>query len=394
MKKVAYVVAALLIVAGLFWLSSRPEIPKVKVATLDQGAVESLVANTRAGTIRSCQRSKLSLQSGGTVSELLVKNGDRVEKGQVLLRLWNGDQRARLNQARAQLDAANLAVREICGNAARDQRDAKRAETLAKKNVISDDALDTSRTRAEVASHTCERTKVETSAAQAQLELQEALLQQTELLAPFAGVVAEINGEVGEFVTPSPPGVATPPAVDLIADDCLYVRAPIDEVDAAAIKVGMPARLTLDAFRGQTFTGTVTRIAPYVQDFEKQARTVDVEAHFDQPPENVQLLVGYSADIEVILSHRDKTLRAPTEAVFDGNQVLVLNANNILEKRTFEPGLANWTWTEVKSGLQAGDRVLLTLDVPGAEAGAEVAINSEKTADSAKAADTGKATTP
>src|SRR3990167_7965145 len=373
MKKIVYAVVFVLLIAGIYWFSSRPEIPEVSVAEIGQGEVEALVANTRAGTIRSCQRSKLSLQSGGTVAELLVKNGDRVQRGQVLLRLWNDDQKARLNQARAQFNAANLAVKEICDSAARDQRDARRAETLAQKKVISDDALDTSRTRAGVSVHSCERVKVEASAAQAQLEMQEALLKQTELVAPFAGVVAEINGEVGEFVPPPPPGVAPPPAVDLIADECLYVRAPIDEVDAAAIQVGMPARLSLDAFRGQTFAGTVSRIAPYVQDYEKQARTVDVEARFDQTPANVQLLVGYSADIEVILNRHEKVLRVPTEAVFDGNQVLVLNSKNVLEKREFETGLANWTWTEVKSGLQAGDKVLLTLDTPGAVDGAEVA---------------------
>ena len=103
-----------------------------------------------------------------------------------------------------------------------------------------------------------------------------------------------------------------------------------------------------------------------------------MEARFDQPPANVQLLVGYSADIEVILNHHEKVLRVATEAVFDGNQVLVLNSKNVLEKREFETGLANWTWTEVKSGLQAGDKVLLTLDTPGAVDGAEVAATAQE----------------
>ena len=89
---------------------------------------------------------------------------------------------------------------------------------------------------------------------------QRALLDQATLRAPFAGIVAQINGEVGEFVTPSPPGIPTPPAVDLIDDSCLYVEAPIDEVDAARVKSGMPVRISLDAFRGQSFAGTVTRI--------------------------------------------------------------------------------------------------------------------------------------
>lgn len=377
MKKVilTLLVLAALVALGMYF--NRPEPPSVSVATLATGAVEALVANTRAGTIRSCQRSKLSLTTGGTVAELLVKNGDRVTQGQVLLRLWNEDQKARLAQAQAQREAANLAVQEICDAAARDQRDAKRSKTLATKNMLSEDALDTSQTRAGISTHSCARAKVEAQAAQAHLAMQQALLAQTELVAPFAGVVAEINGEVGEFVTPSPPGVPTPPAVDLIADDCLYVRAPIDEVDAAAIQVGMPARITLDAFRGKIFAGEVTRIAPYVQDYEKQARTVDVEAKFTPTPEDVALLVGYSADVEVILDRHDPVLRLPTEAIFDQNQVLVVNADNVLEQRELKTGLANWTWTEALEGVNAGERVLLSLDTPGATAGAHVTVLSD-----------------
>lgn len=374
MKKALIVIVLIAIAVALILWLNRPEIPQVKVASLSTGAVESLVANTRAGTLRSCQRSKLSLSAGGTVAELHVKNGDRVEKGQVLLRLWNEDQKARLGQAQAQVNAAELAVKEICEGAARDARDASRAETLARRKVISDDALDTSRTRSEIAAHSCERAKVEVQAARAHLHLQQALLEQTQLVAPFPGIVAEINGEVGEFVTPSPPGIPTPPAVDLIADDCLYVRAPIDEVDAAAITVGMPVRISLDAFRGKNFPGTVSRIAPYVQDYEKQARTVDVEARFEPMPQEINLLIGYSADIEVILKKNDNVLRLPTEAVFDGNHVLIVNNENELELREFEPGISNWTWTEVQSGLQAGDQILLSLDTPGAEAGAKVTV--------------------
>src|SRR5690606_17991291 len=161
MKKLLIVVILLAAAAAVIWWFNRPDIPQVTVATLDSGPVEALVANTRAGTIRSCQRSKLSLTTGGTVAALHVKNGDRVEQGQLLMELWNADQRARVDQATAQLDAARVAVKEICDGAARDRREAQRAETLARKKVISDDALDTATTRAEVSEHSCARAKVE-----------------------------------------------------------------------------------------------------------------------------------------------------------------------------------------------------------------------------------------
>ena len=67
------------------------------------------------------------------------------------------------------------------------------------------------------------------------------------LRAPFDGIVAEFNGKGGEYLTPSPPGIQTLPAVDLIDDSCIYVNAPIDEVDAVRLKLGMSARITLDA---------------------------------------------------------------------------------------------------------------------------------------------------
>ena len=135
----------------------------------------------------------------------------------------------------------------------------------------------------------------------------------------------------------------------------------------------MPARITLDAFRGQIFNGRVSRIAPYVKEFEKQARTVDIEVAFDTIPEGISLLIGYSADIEIILSQRDKALRIPTETVIDGNRVLRYDAaTGLLSYQQFKPGLSNWTSTEVVEGLSEGDDILLSLDTEGAVDGAHV----------------------
>jgi HlyD family secretion protein len=85
-------------------------------------------------------------------------------------------------------------------------------------------------------------------------------------------------------------------------------------------------------FPASTFAGRVRRIAPYVLEVEKQARTVEVEVVFTDPGRLQALLVGYSADAEIILESRDKALRVPTQALLDGNRVLVLN-NGVLEQR-------------------------------------------------------------
>lgn len=359
--------------AAIAWWLLKPEPPiAVSVVQVKRGPVAQLVANTRAGTVRACQRSKLSLTAGGTVAMLHVSNGDRVTQHQLLLSMWDQDQKARVQQAQAQLQVAQLAKAERCDSADRAAREAKRAQGMAKQQLISDEALDLALTNAQLTRHNCLRADAEISVAQSQLALQQALLSQSQLRAPFAGVVAEINGEVGEFVTPSPPGIPTPPAVDLIDDSCLYVRAPIDEVDAAGIRVGMPVVVTLDAYRGRRFDATVSRIAPYVQDFEKQARTVDVEAQFNQLPDDVMLLIGYSADMEIILRQHDSTLRLPTEAIFSGDQVLLLGEDNVLQQHQITTGISNWRWTQITGGLQQGEQVLLSLDSEGAVAGARV----------------------
>ncbi|OUS16626.1 efflux transporter periplasmic adaptor subunit [Gammaproteobacteria bacterium 50_400_T64] len=373
MKKVLLIIVSIFIVAAIYWQLNREEIIAVRLTKVEQGRVEATVANTRAGTIKACQRSRLSMPIGGQVADLLVDEGDRVEKGQVLIQLWNEDQQARVAEAKTRVTVAQESVKESCHNAALDARELKRKQGLAAKKLVSEEALDAAQTRADVSSFACAKARAGVETTRATLALQSALFEKTRLRAPFAGVVAEINGEVGEYITPSPPGIATPPAVDLIALDCLYVSAPIDEVDAAAIELNMPARITLDAFRGQIFNGRVSRIAPYVKEFEKQARTVDIEVAFDTIPEGISLLIGYSADIEIILSQRDKALRIPTETVIDGNRVLRYDAaTGLISYQQFKPGLSNWTSTEVMEGLSKGDDILLSLDTEGAVDGALV----------------------
>ncbi len=190
------------------------------------------------------------------------------------------------------------------------------------------------------------------------------------LRAPFDGVVARLNGELGEFTMPSPPGIPTPPVIDLIDDRCLYVTAPIDEVDVAQVRVGQPATIAIEALPGRRFPGRVRRVAPYVVDVEKQARTVDVEVELANSADAKALLVGYSADIEIILDAHDNAVRVPTQALREGNRVLLYTGAGILEERRLDVGIANWAYTEVRSGLEPGQKVALSVERQGVVAGA------------------------
>lgn len=350
------------------------EVTPLALATVARGDVERVVSNTRAGTVNACQRSGLSMPMGGRVAKLYVHEGDHVRRNAVLLEIWNDDRKAQLAQARSNADAVVLREQQACLQADQSLRDSNRAQELQKQDLLSRDAVEQSGTKSDVAAAACAAARADLGSARAQVRVQEALLEETRLRAPFAGVVAEVNGEIGEYVTPSPPGVATPPAVDLIDDSCLYVTAPIDEVDAAQVRKDLPVRITLDAFRGRHFDGTVSRIAPYVLDKEKQARTVDVEVRLKEVPKDVLLLVGYSADVDIVLEVKRDVLRLPVEALIDGAAVLRRDPQTgKLEKRAVKTGAANWTWVEVLEGLAEGDRVVTSLDRPGAVAGAEAA---------------------
>ncbi len=372
----ALVLVAVLAAAG--WYFTRPKPITVALAQVDLGRVENTVANTRAGSVMACRRAKLAPPAGGRIDRLNVKEGDRVRPGQVLLTLWHDDLSARERMSREQLQTAKAHVREVCELAKASARDAKRARELRDKHFISQEAVERSEADAAAKQASCDSAGTQVAEANARIEASRADTDRTVLRAPFAGIVAEVNGELGEYLTPSPPGIPTLPAVDLIDDSCLYVSAPIDEVDAAQLRVGMTGRVTLDAYRGQHFPGRVRRIAPYVLAVEKQARTVEVEVEFDRPGEAKHLLVGYSADIEIVTTERERVVRVPTPALMPGNRVLVLGDSGRLEERKIETGLANWEFTEVKAGLSQGERVVTSLEREGVKAGARAVAETKK----------------
>jgi HlyD family secretion protein len=367
-------IIAVIVVAVVFAIASltRSKPLAVVLHTVERGTVEASVSNTRAGTVNACRRAKMSPSAGGQIAKLKVKKGDRVKKGAVLLELWDNDLHAQKDLAQEQLKVSLTRVDEVCTLADAAQRDAVRSQELRDKGFISAQQLDRALTDASARQSACASAKGDIEQSKSRIALASATLERMVLRAPFDGIVADISGELGEYATPSPPGIPTQPAIDLIDDSCLYVSVPIDEVDAAKLKVGQKSRITLDAIRGRTFSGKVRRIAPYVLDLEKQARTVEVEVEFDKLSGNDNLLVGYSADVEIIHDTRQSVLRIPTQTLLEGNRVLLYGNKGVLEERKVSTGLSNWEHAEVTSGLAEGDRVVLSLDRAGVKAGAKV----------------------
>ena len=361
-------------VAAAMWLG-RAKPVAVVVVEVGRGKVESSIANTRAGTVEACQRTRLSTIAGGRIELLAVKEGDRVTKGQLLMKLWNDDQLGQQAVAAAQVEMARKREVEACTTAAAALREAERQSSLRRQEFVSIAREDAARSEASVRAAGCETARADVAQSQARLALSRIEQRRMVLVAPFAGTIARIVGEVGEYSTPSPPGVPTPPAIDLIDDSCLVVKAPLDEVDAPRLKAGMPVRITIDALPGRSFAGRIKRIAPYVSALEKQARTVDIEATFDEPAKAGPLLVGYSADVEVILEVRDSALRVPTTALLEGSRVLLLEGDALVERK-LKTGLSNWQFTEVVEGLGGGERIVTSLEREGVRAGARAVADT------------------
>ena len=378
MKKwILIILAVVVVVAGIYhW--SRPKPVMVATAEVETGDVQSAVANTRAGTVKACRRAKLAPTIGGQISMLPVSEGDQVETGQILLKLWNNDLVAEVKLREREADASGARADEACEIFATAKREATRLTRLHSQGLASEKAADRAVGESKATKAGCQAARTSTSVAEAGIEVAMAALERTILRAPFAGTIAEVNGELGEVVTPSPVGIPTLPAVDLIDHSCLYISAPIDEVDAPAIRVGMPTRITLDAFGDQNFQGTVRRIAPYVLDIEKQARTVEIEAEIELPDGVRVLLPGYSADVEVILAIRNDTMRILSQALINESQVYVVGTGGVLELRNVEVGVRNWQYTEILDGLSNGETIVLTAERQGVTEGALVASENRR----------------
>jgi len=376
-KLLASLTAALAIGIALYAWLGRAKPVEVAVKPIAYGKVQNTVANTRAGTIKACRRAGISPSIGGQIASMPVKEGDSVKPGQLLMELWNRDQMAQLELATSEADAAEANATQACIRAEVALRESNRLKQLKRKKLASEEATDKADGEARAQQAACNAARATNKVSEAKIHIVEAELERTRLTAPFAGIVAEVNGEIGEFVTPSPVGIPTPPAVDLVDISCLYVSAPIDEVDAPQIRVGMAANISLDAMAKKIFAGKVRRIAPYVLEMEKQARTVDVEVNFNCPQACEEMLPGYSADIEVIIQESQKTLRAPTEAILEDSKVLVFTPNSTLQIREIKIGLSNWAWTEVAEGLAEGDEVVVSVDRDGVEDGVDAVRDSK-----------------
>jgi len=351
----------------------RPKPVAVQVVEVARGPVESTVTNSRAGTVRARRRAQLSPEVSGRVIGLPHREGDEVKEGELIVSLDRSVQDAQLERARRALETAQATHAETCLVAERAERELERNRGLLEEKIISADVLDQLESERDRARLACATAEARVAEATSEVDLAQVQITLYELDAPFDGILAEQSVEVGEFLTPSPPGVPIPSRIDLIDPTSIYISAPMDEVDSAVIEVGQEVRVTIDPYPGREFPGHVVRRAPFVLDIEEQNRTMKIEVELDDAEFASHLLPGTSADVEVILKVAKDVLRIPTSTLLEGGRVLVLEGG-VLVERKLEVGLKNWNWTEVRGGLVAGEQVVTSLGSTAVVAGAPARI--------------------
>lgn len=366
MRHTRWVIAVVAIVTLLVVLRItvfRPPVVQVRTAAVERGEVEETVTNTRAGTVKVRLRAELSPQIGGLVVALPHREGERVARGDLVVEMDSRAQTAELASARTSVTAARAQAEEACLAAELAEKELVRVTALHERGIASEQNLDLLRTDRDRTRAACAAARAAVGQAESRVGAAEVQLAFTRLEAPFDGIVAELSTEVGEYITPSPPGLPIPPVIDLLDPESVYVSAPIDEIDAERVRVGQPVRVTVDSRPDASFAGRVTRVAPYVLDVLEQNRTVEIEVEIDDAGELAGVLPGTSADAEVILDRQQDVLRIPASSIAEGSRVLVLE-DGVLHERTIEVGLRNWRHAEVVGGLDEGDRVVVVRNSP------------------------------
>jgi HlyD family secretion protein len=363
-KRLKYFAVALVLVSlgvVLRFTALAPEPVLVDVVRVARGVVEQTITNTRAGTVKARRRARLSPETGGRVVELPHREGAQVKQGMLLLRLDPSIQQAQLDLSMEDVRVAEARAEEACLAAQLAETELERATALQESGITSYQVVDTRASERDRTRAGCNAARATLDQARARERLSRADLARTEIHAPFDGIVAEVSTELGEWITPAPPGVPLPPIMDLLDPTSAYIAAPIDEMDAEQVCVGQEVRITVDSRRGEHFPGRLVRVAPYVQDLVEQNRTVEVEADLVDPEVAASLFPGTSADIEVISTRSEGVLQIPTGAIGQGDKVLVV-VEGRLEERTVTTGLRNWRTTEIVDGLREGDLVVTSRD--------------------------------
>lgn len=314
-----------------------PPPPKPATVVVARPATRRQVVSsvTLTGTAEPERTARLVSQVEGEVELLVVREGNPVHVGQILLRVDPSRLQAAFDEARGD----ELAVKADLEDA---RRVLERDRVLFERQGIGKERLEGSETAVR-------RLEAGAIRAQARVAGLAAQLADTAVKAPFDGYVLERRVELGDVVRSGSPLLS-------IASGNAHVLAPVSETDLGHLHLGDEARLAVDS-AGSELTARITRIRPQV---DPATRTATVEI---TPTSNVaRLLPGMLVRVTLTLARKDNVVAAPADAVLvrpDGSRTLFVVEGNAALHRKVSTGLEGGGWVEVTTGLKEGDLIVL-----------------------------------
>ncbi len=285
---------------------------------------------------------KVGSRVSGVVRRLLVRVGDRVGKGQLLAELDARDLQARRDEAAAALavSEANLRYAEV---------DLRRKRELAAEQIVAASDLDV----AERAFSVAERQRAQ---AQANLDYTTTQLEYARIIAPIAGVVSSVTTQEGETVAAS---FASPTFVTLIDLSRLEVRAYVDETDIGRVRLGQPARFTVDTYPDHEFEGRVVAIYPQAEIRDNVVDYVTVIRF--QPSRDRVVRPEMTTTVRVLLDAHSRALVVPIRAVrrAEGRQFVWCRRGERTERQWVTTGIKDESYWEITDGLREGEAVVV-----------------------------------
>jgi len=374
--------AIAIVLAGLAWLvfaPARKTYEYVGVAA-DTGTVERIVS--ASGKLRALNTIKVGAEVSGQITEVMVDFNSPVRAGQVLAVIDPTRVRARVQQAEAQVQLARASLAQAEASVINtrtnyevQRREYARREDLAAKGFVSKAGIDQSTgtlasARAALSSADAQVKSARAQIAQSEAELSSARLDlnRTVIVAPVSGVVINKLVEPGTTVAAS---FQTPNLFEIAADTSrMQVEASVDEADIGQVAVGQPVRFTVDSYPDEIFRASVRQVrksATETQNVVTYLVILDVDNRAGK------LLTGMTANVEIITGSTQRVLRVPSAALrfrprssdrsddaIKGPVVWIAGANAYRPMpRRVTIGLAGEDYTEIRSGLRAGEKVIV-----------------------------------
>jgi len=374
--------AGVLVLAVAIWFftaSGAAHKVETGLAVVSTPAQESSIL-VSSGYIVAQRKAAVASKGTGRLEALYVIEGDRVQQGQVLGRIESQDVEAALQQARASLKMAEATV--LTAETERDESGLalERAESLFQRNLISKSEIESARFRNRRAVSAWESAKASVDMGQAGVRLAEVAVENTNIRAPFSGVVLTKNANVGEVISPFGAASGSRGNVVTMADmTSLEVEAEVSESNIQKITEGQPCEIMLDAYPTVRYPGFVNKIVPTA---DRAKATVLTKVRFRTIDEKVlpEMRAKVSFLNEKASSDTVKEtprLTVPVSAILsdEGGRFVFAVKGDKAVKTTVTLGSTFGTRTEILSGLVSGDRVILK---PGEEIKDGDAVTAKK----------------